>query len=660
MKLVRKVLRLPCLWRAGFPVRPSLPVHSFRYLIFAILLTVSASVLTNAKEPSTKTTRILPPAANIPTAQDQAKAQQLYKLSRAARQAEAEDNWAQALEIWQAIYQERPGDFSAYSGIRHCLIALVRYDDALAFIDSAMNLAASGKLSMDPSEVAADKIEALFMAGRDSAAVKEINRQISNQRGFPNIYRSIANILYAQRRSDDAIALLKRGRKDTNNPFLFSREIAQFAEARMDWSSAVVEYLLYLEESPNNLGYIIGAIGDIMFEPGGDTLVSNAIALKIKSIDKNKLDPFLELHAGLLFRQNRYAESLNVYRQLDELRNAQGKVLLEAAQKLSDENESLLALEAFNEFLKIETLGESRYRTMIKVAKAWESLGNIDSSVTVCRSILTPGAPLDAVIEANVLLGKYSLGRKESPSVAREYFDNALSLARKAPNAALIDLEAVAIGLSMTYQIESRFDPAKKELEKFIKQSGARVNAASKARMELAKLSFRGGDFDDARAQTEALLTADPSSEVCNEALKLLALIDELKDYPDVLRLFGQVDMLTMLNKTSEALLLLDSLSSRGAAARIVEEAIWIKVFIYSELEDYNHALENLEFLISSEEGILSRDKALWEAGEISRLYINDPSRSRRCYEQLLREYPDSPLVEQTRKRVKTLLTQTF
>lgn len=625
-------------------------------MLIALFLLINISFA--ADPPLPPVPRIFPPAKNQPTPQDQAKAQEFYKLSRAARQAETEGDWKKALELWQTIRKDRQDDFSAYGGIRRSLISLSRFDEALLFIDDALKLAATGTFAMDPSTIAADRIEVLFVAGRESAAFTEIDRQIAAQKGFPNIYRNIANVLYAQRHGDDAIELLKRGRTDSKNPYLFSREIAQFAEARMDWETAVNEDLLYLEESPDNLSYVIGTLGDIMLEPGGDTLIQKAISVKLKNAGTGKIDPLLELQASLLFRSREYAKSLDVYRRLNKLPGSDGELLYKIAQKLSEENEPYLALAAYNEFLKEDVPTDARFRTILKIARTYESLGLIDSAEISCKTILTPGAPLETIVEANYLLGKYSVLKKKPPKVAREYFESALSLARKSQPSSGINLDVIQISLAMTYQLDAKFDLAKKELEKVVRLSGTRANAAPQARLELARLAFRQGDLDEAKKQADALIAADPSSEMSNEVLELSALLDGLKDSPDILKLLGQADMRAILGKSDDALILLDSLASNGANSRIIEEALWKMVELHRDNKTTGLILNDLDRLIALDGETLRKDKALFYAGVFSHDNLSDEVRARKYYDKLLLDYPDSPLAERVRKLAKNIKLQ--
>ena len=574
-----------------------------------------------------------------------------------ARQAETDGDWKTALEVWQAIIKERPDDFGAYNGIRRSLISLSRFDEALAFIDKSIQSAYSGKFGLDPATMTSDKIEVLFAAGRDADAMAEIERQIKLYRGSPDIYRNVANVLFSQRHGDEAIALLYRGRNEARDPTLFSRDIARFAEARMDWANATSEYLLSLEANPEDVSYVTGTLGDIMLEADGDTLVLNAIDKHLLKTDRAKKVLFLELKAGLLFRSRQYGRSLDTYRELEGLRGSDRKVLLEIAQKLSEENELNLALTAYNEFLKGDVDSQTRYRTFLKIARTCENLAMIDSAEAYCKLVLNPGAPIESVVEANYLLGKYSIQRRHSPAEARNYLETALSLSRKSNAPSPVSVEQISIAVAMTWQLEGKFDQAKKELDKVVRLAGARANAAPVARFELARLAFRQGNIEEARREADALLMADASSEMSNEVLELVALLDGLKKSPEVLRLFGQADMLELLGKSSEAISILDSLGRKGETPRIAEEAIWLLVDLRRRYDKPAKVIEEFDRLIALEGDLLRKDKALYEAGVLAQAALGNPTLARKYYDALLIDYPDSPLAERARKLAKIVGT---
>ncbi len=616
-----------------------------------LLFLTSVALAVPPMPPVVKPTFPIPPPIS---AADQAKLQEISRTSRAARQAETAGDFAHALELWKTVIEQRPGDFSAYGGIKHCLENLKRFDEALAFLDKTLATATRGTSGIDAATVSADRVEVLFAAGRTKDADAEIERVVSANRGYLNLYRDLSNVLYAQSRPDDAVALLKRGRRETGQPYLFAREIAQFAEARMDWGSAVTEYLLYLAESPDRISFVTGALGDILLEPGGDTLVVNGISAQLKDADPTQRETLLELQAGLLFRAQRYEEALSAYQQLDQMHGGTGTELLDLAGRLADEGQLELALKSYALLLTRNPQPDVRCRALIGKTRAAERLGWLDSARVACEAVLNPGSPLGAIVEANYRLGRITLQQRGSTEEARSHFEAAAKIIKQSPTSAGPFAEPILIQLAITYELDNQLERAKQEIKNLVKAVGSRGGAASEARMELARLAFRQGDLESAGNEANALLAADAGSPSSNEAVELLALLDKLKETPDALKILGQADMLHLLHKEDEATRLLDSLAASGSTPLVREEALWKGWELATEMNLPREALSRIERIVALGLTSLKRDKAILEAGILYQ-ELGDLPRASASFDSLLREYPDSPLANQARKLAKSI-----
>jgi len=583
-----------------------------------------------------------------------ARQQEISRASRMARQAESDNDWERALVLWRFMDEKKPGDFSAYMGIKRSLVSLSRFDEALKFLDKSQRTMTGGRSGLDPATLGADRVEVLFAAGRDSAAESEMERLIAANKGYPNLYRALANVLYSKRQSDEAIKLLLRGRCESGEPYLFAREIAQFAEARMDWETAVSEYLLYLSESPGRVSYVTGALGDIMSEPGGDTLVVKSLERLPLKGDEKLEEAFLELKAGLMMRSRRFAEAITAYRRLDELRGGDGEIMLDLASRLSDEGEPALALEAYSGIISAAVNPDLRFRALIGRAQVYERLGRLDSARASYEAILRPGTRLNLVVEADYRLGLITLREGGPVEEARNLFEAAVKIIKQTPQAAGSLAEPVLIQLAITWEMSADLDRAQKELERIVRASGARANPASEARLELARLAFRRGAPDVARKEAQALLAADAASPAANQALELLALLDALGDSHEALRILGQADLLFLLGRQNEGERLLDSLAAARANPRTREEALWAAWRQAEEKGSPDFALRRLEAILALDPPAIKRDRALLEAGR-SLAVKGNIKRAVEYYNALLEGYPDSPLADEARRLARLI-----
>ncbi|NQU06100.1 MAG: hypothetical protein HQ568_08410, partial [Calditrichaeota bacterium] len=209
--------------------------------------------------------------------------QEIYRVTRLARNAESDGDLEKALNLWLAVINVEIDNNSAYRGIQRSLIGLALYDQAITFLDSMYSYSQHGRSKLKPVIVAADRIEILFYADQQERAGDEITNLLKEYKGHEKAYTEIASILFQHGKSERGIEVIGQGRKDTNNKFLYARDLARWYEAHMNWSNAIEEYLLYLESSNHRLNYITGAIGDMPMGSDADSIAIQIINDRIEA-----------------------------------------------------------------------------------------------------------------------------------------------------------------------------------------------------------------------------------------------------------------------------------------------------------------------------------------------------------------------------------------
>jgi len=578
--------------------------------------------------------------------------QELYRISKIARSAESSGNFERALELWRVVDSLKPGYYSAYHGIRRSLIGLERYDEALAFLDKALTDSRSGKIQIDPISIAADRLEIIFAAESEEDGLKAVEDILTRFRGNSKIYRDVSNILAGQRLSDEALGTLVRGRKECGDPFLFARDLARWYEARMDWVPAIDEYLLLIKSSPGNMTFVTGAFGDMSIEPQVDSLVIAVLTDRLNIADKDFRNTLHRLLALLHFRAQRYSLALEQYQIMERNSGGQGKELLEFATLTSAEGKYRLAAQAYAEILSGNPNNELKAIALIGKGTVSLALGEIDTAEVSFKQVIKPGVPPKSVYEAYSLLGQLKFDYHKNIPIARELFEKGLKIGTKAklpPD----KINTLKIKIALTYEFEGDFEQAEKTLSRIVRKTSRPRGSISTARFELAKLYFRQGDFEKAAESASKLIATDPSSPEANDALNLKVLINDLQETPEIIESFGIADLLLFQGKQDSSRIILEDIKS-NVSTRIREEALWRLI----EIEKINGASLNVLSLITEIIEIkspLRKDLALFIAGNILAYELNKVKDSITYYEQLLIEFPDSPLVDRARRQLKVL-----
>lgn len=580
--------------------------------------------------------------------------QELYRVQRLARNAEADGNLERSLELWRAALEIEPDNSSSFRGIQRALIGLGHYQEAIAFLDTMYSVALSGLSKLDPVIVAADKIDILFLAGSTDVAEKEIDTLLTEFKGQEKVYTETASVLFRQRREERATEVIQAGRRECDDPFLYARDLARYHEARMSWRDAVSEYLLYLEEKQFRLNYVTGAIGDMPVEQGADSIAIATISDKIKSTKGEFAVTLRRLLASIHFKAKRYKEALEQFKLLDRTGVEPGQELLNFADLLMAEREYILAREAYAEMVGTGFSNQVTAHAVLGIGKASLALDDIDSARTAFSTILKPGSPPEAIFEAYEALGKIELSITGSPERARDMFKSALKIALKA-RISRERVDEVKVASALSWAKEGDLEKAQKELVDIVRIKHRKSQGTSLALYELTRVAFWQGDLEEMDNRAKALLNNDPSFDYANDALSIVTLMTDMKSEQEMIRILGKADFAAFRDDFYTARLILDSLTLHASPATM-EAALWQRYHLELDRGIIEDALTELNKIIDLKGKTLRGDLALFNAGRLYEDEVRDPQAASEYYERLLIDYPDSPLVDQARRRLKYLI----
>lgn len=587
---------------------------------------------------------------------EKGRVQEIYRISRLARNAEADGKLERALELWQAVMSQQPDDYSAYRGIQGALGELGRFDEALEFLDSMLPKVQSGKSRISPMMIKADRIAILYWAGDDDKAGEETDTFLHEYIGQQKAYTEIATVLFGRRKDDAAVDVIQQGRKECNDSFLYARELARFHEVRMSWENAVEEYILYLEDRPDRLTYVTGAIGDLPAGAGADSIAVEVISRRIEDVDKDFSTVLRRLLASLHFKAKRYEEALSQYKLLDEIAQDQGSELLKFAGLLKVEGEYDLALEGYHELISSGSSASNIAQARLGKGLVFLALDEIDSARIAFETLIDADSSMAVSFEAYHNLGNLALDYYNLPGKARDYFESALNAAVKA-RISSVKKDEIRVSIALSWEKEGQLDRAYRELKAILQENRSKTRAVSFAMLELTRIAFRKGDLEEMNVRANSLLIADPSSEYANDALTYSAMLKDLKNNPDAIKALGRADLADFMNDYHRAAHILDSLAADPeASGRTVEEALWRLSTLNIKHGNFRLALEALEEIINFNGETLKGDLALFTAGKLSEEVLDSPQMAEGYYERLLIEYPESPLENQARRRLNKLI----
>lgn len=177
------------------------------------------------------------------------------------------------------------------------------------------------------------------------------------------------------------------------------------------------------------------------------------------------------------------------------------------------------------------------------------------------------------------------------------------------------------------------------------------------ARFRNAKLAYFMGDFEWAQVQFD-VLKSSTSKLISNNAIDMSVFIQDnlALDTSDVaLSYFARSDLFAMQQQYDSAMIFLRKVKLEFPDHDLLDDVIYREANIYSEMKNYEKAIERYEYLIRNYPEDITADNGVYELAEIFESVVDQPDRAQELYETIFLEYESSTLAGEARKRYRKL-----
>ncbi len=176
------------------------------------------------------------------------------------------------------------------------------------------------------------------------------------------------------------------------------------------------------------------------------------------------------------------------------------------------------------------------------------------------------------------------------------------------------------------------------------------------ARFRNAKLAYYRGDFDWAQRQLGRLKSAT-SQLIANDAIYLSVLITENVEDSNIVPLqrFAHAGLLEFQNRDEDANKLLDSLNEAFPKHPLNDDILMMRANMALKHNDYNKAIDYLKAIYEQYSQDVLGDDAVFTMGEIYFKDLNDKTKAKELYENLIVYYPGSTYVQVARQRLREI-----
>ncbi len=517
------------------------------------------------------------------------------------------------------------------------------------------------------------------VSGNTSKAVKEYEDAIKNVPNVENSYKELYNAFLYKAKRDYAMETLLRGRKQLNNPKLFSKELTNLYLQLKLYDNVIEEAITLLAD--DDAKYMATAEQNLQNLLMDDEDGQRYLKIKSKLQETIQKHPNNQSYVSLLYwiyQLNKdYPAAFILAKSIDKKRANDGATVYTLARSMANNREYDLAMEALKYVI---SKGESssyyysakydllnlRYQKLISTypidlnaAKALEK----EYQKVLDENGVHEGTS-DVVHKYAHLLAFFV----NKPDQAINLLDTAMRYAdRDIKEKALYKMDKADILLHVgeIWDATLLYSQIDKELPN--------DTIGHLAKFKNAKLSFYIGEFAWAESQLD-ILRAATTKLIANDAMYLSfvisdnleeeeedeeeennALFQENQTNNQALRYFARADFLVFQNNDAEAMKYLDSVLIVTPFGKLNDDVYYLQAQILIRQKDYFTAETLLKKIIDVYSFDLLADDAIFLLAELYEYYMKDIPQAMEMYKKLLKDHSNSIYAVDARKRFREL-----
>ncbi len=503
----------------------------------------------------------------------------------AARRYEERSDFERALDQWQRLSAMDSTRLDYFDGVRRNLVALGRYDEARDLLRKRLERPVAFE---NTANLYAELGEAWILEGDSTQAAAAFDRAIREAPG-PAGYQIVATVLARNRRIDNALEVLRRGRRELHNPTLYASSIAPLLKSRMDWAGAAHEYLLTARDSKSSADFSLRGLASIPVEGDAGRAVNETLRDELREVESNG-EPWHGYRQTLLSAlANRYKETgdyagaLTVVAELDSLDPNPGAELIAFAGEAMGEGKEQIAGEALRTASKRmrDPLGQGvvalARATLAERRRSWSEADSLYS-----WAIDHPAGPaVDR--HARLLRGMLRLERLDDPPGAKDDFRELLSKPDRG------QVLAARYGLARALAAQDSLEAARGVLARPVpgEPEGFSTPVPQgdvRAGLLAARIALWERKPSLAAGLLEWVLTPPTGSDIENDALEYLRVINGETDSL-ALAAFADADHALFRGDTLTARTRFEALAT-GKDGAVAEESAWLDAVLALEQGD--------------------------------------------------------------------------
>lgn len=498
--------------------------------------------------------------------------------------------------------------------------------------------------------------ELLWRIGKPEEANKAWENAINTA---PNLEKTYLDVYQSQSlvfQFEKAITTLIRGRNELSkilkNKTLFSEQLTQLYIASGNYIKGIEEIVLLFEV---NQDYSVaqGRISALMYNQQAIDYIENYIKEKSKSNQA-----VLRLYSWFLRANKKYDEALQVAIKIDKLSGSQGAEVFNFAYSSMNDGQFDIALSAFSWIIDNVRDGQYYNQALYGYARTLEyklrENGILKQSeakdiIQRYRHIIKTTNNQSIVADAYY----------RTALIEYEYLNDSasayLDIAELSKKFSSYPITASALNLlADIYLIGGNIEGAQKtysEVKSKFKQNNQ--NEFNKALYQLALIQFYTGNIDSAFTLF-AQLSSMSNIDIANDALDMLVLFEQNKDYREALVLYGKAKLKAKQKNLADAEVFYDKIVKEHSGSSLAELSLLEIANFRMQANNTQSAREILLSLLEKYPETIYGDLALMN---IATTYEKERNidQAIATLSQVLAKYPRSIYLQEAREKIKKL-----
>lgn len=581
---------------------------------------------------------------------------------RLAQSYQNSGKYEKAENILEELYNKYPNNNRFWGSLNDVYIQLKKYDKSINLLrqqikQSPNNIQIYGKLGTT-----------YYIKGDNQKAFETWEEGINTNPDKPGIYRAIANYAINNRVFDKAVEYLQRGKDISNDPYIFSLNLANIYSVTMKYKKAADEYCSILDNDEKQLPSVRSRMNNYLTSKDA---VDQTLEVVNNYWEETEKVVYLKLLKYLYIQNENYEKAYEAVKTLDEETRKNGAEIFQFAREAYQDSRFEIASSAYKKVM--EDYSNSPFEASAKFgfARTMEAALNKKESSADNWKPYNPNVNIDTAKYSEIIEAYRELSRS---NVKNTLFNealyrigvikfnkfNALKQAKGIFSKVASQAPFLEVGLKSNLMLsriaikKGNLDSAQAYLKEVLDNRKAPEDLRNQAVYTQARIAFWSGEFGKTLDKLDKI-TSKLSDDYANNAIELSTIVNTFrKDSTNLLK-YAKADFQSEKGEFQKAAKLYKEIAYNEDIILLNDIAKYKYAEVLLAMDDISNATAVLKEITNSENETLYSDNALFLLANTYNFALNDKKSAIKAFQKLLEKFPNSLYFDESRKKIINL-----